>query len=37
MYETLALLDAVRVGRAREHRLALGHLRDRLLRPAASR
>jgi hypothetical protein len=37
MYETLALLDAVRVGRARERRLALGHLRDRLLRPAASR
>jgi len=36
MYEALALLDALRVGRARERKLALGHLRDRLLRPAAS-
>jgi hypothetical protein len=35
MYEALALVDALRVGRARERKLALGHLRARLLGPAA--
>lgn len=35
MYEALALVDALRVGRARERKLALGHLRARLLTPAA--
>jgi hypothetical protein len=34
MYEALALVDALRVGRARERQLALRHLRDRLLSPA---
>ena len=35
MYEALALVDALRVGRARERKLALGHLRARLLSQAA--
>lgn len=34
MYELLALVDAVRVGRTRERQAALGHLRKRLLEPA---
>lgn len=35
MYESLALVDALRVGRARERSSALRHLRARLLQPAA--
>jgi hypothetical protein len=36
MYELLALVDALRVGRARERRLALAHLRKRLPERLAS-